>query len=127
MGNCYNVSFSQNGAINKLKTKEDIYKLLTDEQIKEFDEFFDDLYVSDGFLLLGDETRTNGDSASFIPIISAIAKHERREIEVHFSDTLDNDYWGYKADSNGIVYELVIERTWKKLEHQPGDEQIEIQ
>ena len=94
--------------MKNIKSKEELFDILSIEEKKYLDEWYDDLNIEDGYFVLSDYFRKNYESEHWLGILQKIAKIENEGKEIKFIGE-DGESWGYRAYPDGKVEELTQE------------------
>jgi hypothetical protein len=95
----------------KIRTKKDLYRILSQPERDFLDEDYPDLTIEGGYFGADEYYRKNYNSEKWVSIIRKIAKKEKFIFEIRFIGE-DNDSWGYKAYPNGKVNEIT--QVWEE-------------
>lgn len=110
----YTVTIQFDFLLEKIKTKEELYKILDKEDVKYLNDEFPDLKIDHGCFELTNWSREIHDVERIIPIIKKIALFEKDMITVRYFDEF-NEVWGYRVDKDGKFTELFTE--WKSVDN----------
>lgn len=90
---------------------DELFEILSDNEIKFLNETYPDLRFEDGYLYLNEGyLRKNSDHEKLPPILSKMVIKEKRSLDIKIYDQHENTAYGYRASPSGRVRK--IKRTW---------------